>query len=331
LNLVALAGRELYPLYNLDSLAILREYFGQNLRAFKIAAKIVIAQAILEADGDIFLNSLAAKFDAGNLRALLKCMIEEKHRSIERVVKSPAVLTKIYSIIDIRSQTGSKPGGQDLDDHWGRRTEPLGSFRRTSSLSEIYDKEVIIPDDYLRKVPVTRKGWAQDLGLFSDGELTLSGEALLRALDAELHLRIGKSCFVFWPYPRALAALRMSPETMGAHLVSPWNILCTIASSLTGSILQEYDSNKDYYEDIQKLEWMQRIYRETNAGRGAIRHQIPLYVVEPCLVGLNAAESGVIPPLSQIVDSEAKKKNRRVERVVIRGTDGGLVFPEVKW
>src|SRR4051812_21312380 len=55
LNLIKFYGRELLPLYQLDSLAILKRLVGSDSRKYEDAVAVILTQALIEADGDIFL------------------------------------------------------------------------------------------------------------------------------------------------------------------------------------------------------------------------------------------------------------------------------------
>lgn len=336
LNLLKLYGKKLRVLPNLDTLSILRRLLSDDQKAFTSAAKVVLIQSVLEADGDIFINGLAADFDTIRFKALLENMIQIKRESIGNVIKSQGALRRIYDIIDIKTQLSNKGSfsgepGKLKQSRFGRRTEPLSKYvRRTAPLSGKLDVKVDIPSDYLIKVPRTRKGWAEDLGLFENKHKTAKGCNLLLTLENNLRLKQDSGCYVFWPYSSDLLKLRIQPEEIDAVDLNPWKLLCAIAQGVGNVKIDHYDDKADYTEVIDLLRVFHRQYREGNTSLASIRHQLPLYVVHPCLVALYVAKSRDIPPLPQILDAEAKKEIRKVQKIIIRGTEGGIIFNEEK-
>lgn len=333
LRLVRLIGNSIHALHRLETLSILKRYLRGDDTAFVAAARIVLAQAILEADGDIFLNGLASDFEPQSFKWALTEMVEQKRRAISNVIKSPSALKRVYSVIDIKNQPSHKgkegvEGRDEPASRFARRTVPLDSTRRTSLLSETISNEIHVPDDYLRKVPATRKGWAQDLGLFVDGRKTTRGTGLLDALDTSLRVKQDTGCYIMWPYPRELAQLRIRPEDIQAVEISPWLVLCAIAEGFSDITVENPTKERDYTHVIVQLREFHQLYREGSVSYGSIRHQLPLYIAEPCLVAVCAAQLQPIPPLPAIIDSEAKRAFRRINRIVISGTEGGVVFSQ---
>ena len=64
LNLLKLYGKKLHVLPNLDTLSILRQYFADDQKSFTSAAKVVLMESVLEADGEIFINMRKVVRDA---------------------------------------------------------------------------------------------------------------------------------------------------------------------------------------------------------------------------------------------------------------------------
>lgn len=326
LDLLQLTGKSIRPLYKLDALSILRRYFENEQSSFLKSAKVVLLQSILEADGEIFLNALESDFDPNRFKDLIKDTVRTKREAIRNVVKSPAALKKVYSVIAVKTQP-QQEHRPFTTSKLTRRTEPLAlSLRRTTPLSEKLDTQIEVADDYLRKVPVTRRGWAEDLELFSNGQKTFTGFTLLTTLATKLHFRQDSGCYVFWPYVDELAKLRIDPEMVGSYRLTPWSLLCALAEGVGGTKPAQFDPEADYSSVISLLESFHTLYREGNSAQGAIRNQLPLYVAEPCIVGCCAAQSQDIPPILGIIEAESRQKVRRVNRIIIRGTEGGIVF-----
>lgn len=314
LNLVKLVGTGIHPLHNLETLSILRRYLTDNDAVFISAAKIVLTQAILEADGDIFLNALASDFEPQSFKLLVVEMVKKKRQLIRNVIKSTGALKKIYSIIDIKSQPSQKGRhASELVENnvskFAKRTESLDIVKRTTPLSDGISEEVDVPEDYLRKVPVTRKGWAEDLSLFENGQKTVKGSNLLEMLDKYLHAKQETGCYVLWPYSKDLAQLQIRPKDIGSPDINPWLLICAIAKGIGNVDVEPYDSKRDYSQVMAQLKEFHRLYQRGNITYGSIRHQLPLYIAEPSIVALYSANLQSIPPLPDIVDAEAKENS----------------------
>jgi hypothetical protein len=84
----------------------------------------------------------------------------------------------------------------------------------------------------------------------------------------------------------------------------------------------EYDEDKLY----EQLHSLYTAYREINSLLKIMRNQIPLYVVEPLITAISVINNQTLPPIYNFIDSEAKRKQRRVQKIIVRGTEGALVF-----
>ena len=334
LHLLQVAWKTAYPLYTLDTLSILRRYLANDEAAFSSAARVVLLHSIIEADGDIFLNALAAEFDPMKFKALAEDMISKKRQPMEELGQSEAFLRRVYEIINIESQPSNRGNRRkesvEGESRFGKRTEPLEmSQKRTRSLADELDSSIVISDDVLKKIPRTRKAWARDFGLFGESSITEKGKNLLSVLDNELGLKQDSGCYICWPYSSDLAKIRIEPEKIGATRYAPWDLLVATAKGMENVEVKTFEDKGDYSEIIALLKDFYRLYQEANAERGSIRLQLPLYIAQPCLVGLFSAKCEDIPPLPEIIDVEVKKEVRRVERVAIRETEGSITFPKL--
>ncbi len=332
LHLLQVAWKTAYPLYTLDALSILRRFLANDEALFGSASKVVLLHAVLEADGDIFLNALAAEFDASRFKILGESMISKKRESIRNVIQSQALLKKIYKIIDIQSQPSNRgnprSNSTNGQSRFEKRTDPLDNLqKRNTPLRVKLDDTIDISSDVLRKIPRTRKAWAEDLGLFDKRGITANGRNLLKALD-DLGLKQDSGCYICWPYSSELAKIRIDPKEIGAVGYMPWELLGTIAKGIDNVRVAAFEDTRDYTEIIHLLKDFHKLYQEGNVERGGIRFQLPLYIAQPCLVSLFGAKSQDIPPLPEIIDAEIKREIRRVERVIIRETEGGISFPK---
>jgi hypothetical protein len=335
LHLLQIAWKTAYPLYTLDTLSILRRFFAGDEISFVSAAKIVLLHTILEADGDIFLNALAAEFDPVKFENLARNMIGTKWQAIAKVIQSRALLHKLRTqIINIQSQPSNRGNqrtqNKDVDSRFKpQRTESLDmSHKRTKPLADILDDQITISEDVLKKIPRTRKAWAKDFGLFERDSISKTGQDLLNTLDQDLGLKQNSGCFICWPYFSDFAKIRIEPEKIGATRFSRWDLLTTTAKGLESVKVEEFKDNHDYSDIIMILKKLYGLYQEANIERSSIRLQLPLYIAQPCLVGIFAAKKENIPPLQKILDVESRKQTRRVEIVIIRETEGGITFPK---
>jgi hypothetical protein len=315
-------------MYQLDSLSILRRLFQTDDIQYDTALKVVLTQAIIEADGDIFLNSLLSDFQPVEMKSRLEKMILTKRRLLLRVM--PTHSSKIYEIVNIKNETDLRtvdradamPKGR-----FERRTEPLGSSRRTTSLTQKIEPSVVVPADYLDKVSVTRKGWAEDLGWFVEGRKSEQGERLLAGLEKNIiSIYSPPTTALFWGYGSDLERMRLRPNDIEAHSCEGWNLLSAIAKAYGGRDVSTQATARDVDELFSVLRRIYELYKEGSAMKGLIRNSLPIYVAEPVLAGYYLAEGRQPPDLSAILAEEYKQKVRRVQKTSIRGTSGALSF-----
>lgn len=335
LNLVRVIRRSLDVLYVLDTLSILRRLFTNDDKRFTSALVTVLTQSILEADGDIFLNALEVDFEAPKVKLQLEKMIYGKRDLITRhAIKSLDLIEDIYRIIDIESfEPKQKSVNNNLKKESSRfevRRTPLDDDKRITSLSAAQENVVHISDDYLRKAPPRRKKWAEDLELFSGNEKTLKGQNLLNTLGGKLRFKQSSDYYTFWPYSHDLAKIQIKPEDIDFQYMNAWDLLCSIGEATSSVTVLPCDDEENHKELIDLLHYFYELYREGNVVQGKIRHQLPIYIAEPCLVSYCVANSRNIPDLPNILNIEGKKPFRRIQRIIIRGTEGAIVFKEKK-
>jgi len=333
LNLVRLIGREVEPLYQLDSLSILWRLFPDEREKFIAASQVVLTQALVEADGDIFLNGLLAEFQPARMKALLESMQESKLRQLKSVFHTPQLYERISQIVAIKNQserTSAKgPSSRSIaEGRFAKRDVPLASLRRQSALRRGNLGIDSISEDYVNKVSVSRKGWATDLGLFNDREKqrTTRGQALLDVLvERVLATNADQTAVMFWGYETELQKLRIEPKDLGARICEPWDLLGSIADAM--AVENKLSSPPNGDETIEFLRGVFKMYKETNPARELIRNSLPLYVAEPVLAAWCVATGRRLPALRQILEREYKSKGaRRVQQMIIRGTSGALFF-----
>jgi len=109
-----------------------------------------------------------------------------------------------------------------------------------------------------------------------------------------------------------------------------WQIICATAKGLTGAEVGTFSAKAQYKEVLELLVHFQKLYKDGNVDKGSIRHQLPLYLAQPCLAAVACAAGETIPPLPEILEGEFKKPKRKVNLVNIRGTEGGLAFAHTR-
>jgi len=322
LNLIQLQQKQVMPLFGLESLSILRRFYANEDESFVQASKYLLLLYLLEADGDIFLNCLAANFDVEKIKLNLQKMIEIKRSTINKSIKNISILTQIYNIIDIKQQASNKSSG-DRNNFERRKESPYK--KRTENLSGTAETKVIISEDYLKKIPQTRKTWAECLDLFEGNSISPVAHKLLSDLDL-LKLKNISGAFTFWPYADDLLQLYIRPEDIQIPVLSQWDIISAISqmTGIKGS--EDFDSQKDYGHVIAEFKNLYMLYQQGSLVRGSIRHQLPIYISHPCMMAIYMVKQLPLPPLNKIIEYEIKSSTRRIDRSNIRGTEGGIIF-----
>jgi hypothetical protein len=316
LNLIKLSGQQLVPLHGLEAASILRRSLVDD-STFLRALSFLLTVYIIEADGDIFLNCLYSSFEVDRCRELLTAMIERKRRLASSAIRNPSLRQKLYDVISIKTQTGQTRGSS------GRFSSPFA--KRHTPLDARAVPKVNISEDYIDKVLQSRKGWARELGLFEGTTVSSSGNALLSELS-RLGLQDSDGPYLFWPYESDLQRLRIEAETICSPRLRQWDLLTSVATATLGAVTQVFDPHGDYEGAIGMLRECYALYKVGNTPMSSIRHQLPIYVAQPCVVALCSARAKLVFPLPAIIDHEQRSSSRRLAVTNIRGTEGGIVF-----
>ena len=327
LNLIKLTNKEVTTLQGLEVCSILYRFFEQEQaeEKFRTALQVILTTYLVEADGDIFLNCLAADFDVDRSKQLLEGMVNAKRTLLTHVIKQPALQRRILDVIDIKSQPSQKTGSSGPHDSspFARRSVPLASLTRRQPLGIVNAQAVDISPDYMRKVLPTRRGWARALDLVTDDSVSQSGQTLIEELS-KLGYRDGLGPFLVWPFAIELQKLRIAPEDLRCGQLREWDLLAAVGKCFGADVLT-FDESKDYLDIVHLLRRLFQLYKEGSSIAGVLRHQLPIFIAQPCVVAIKAALRSPIPPLPQIVDHEIVK-TRRIFFANIRGTEGGLVI-----
>jgi hypothetical protein len=270
------------PLYQLDSGSILRRLLPNDTE-FEKALKVVLTQAVVEADGDIFLNALMCNFKPEDMTLRFEKMVSAKRERLLRVM--PTQSPKIREIVNIKNETGLRKNSQTQLPAKGRfsgRTEPLESFRRTAPLTAEIDQRVVVPEDYVSKVRISRSSWAEDLGWFAEGTRTPAGLRLLDSIERDIVSTVAPPpTILFWGYRSDLEKIRLNPKDIDARSCEPWDLLSVIVEAYVD---QKHDARTDSLGDdhlIELLREVYKLYRDGNSTKGLIRNSLPRSLLTP--------------------------------------------------
>lgn len=321
LNLIKVFGNEVHALYGLDALLMLRARYADREDLFQCAVRLVLLQLIVEADGDIFLNCLHARFDRDVARDEIAQMVSEKWSAVRSNIANVQAQDRLWDVIAIRSLPAGPAKESSTGGPFARRTQPL----KVSALRQsAKTRTVEVHDSYLDKVLPTRKGWAKDLHLVDQDDLTPSGAALLDNLRS---IGIaGDGAYRFWPYQHDLAKLRLSATDLGAKAVTAWELLQQLIRSYGGLLDPSLDEDK-CSEVAVLLKELHALYKAASPAQGSIRHQLPIYVAKPVVGAIYLAERRPLIDLPACIEHEIHKESgRRFDVTNVRGTEGALIF-----
>ena len=291
------------------------------------AVRFMLLFKILEADGDIFLNALATGFKPAALGEALQDMIRIKRTAVAPLFKQAASIRRVMDAISIRNQADATARGKRQT--YAERSRQLRTAQPsvTQAAENWSDQRLPISQDYLDKACVTRRAWAEELGLFDRDRLAISarGEALLSALAGHgmSHECEGARRFAFWPYGFVLRSVGISPEEIAVPDLTPADVLRVLVT------VWKQDDETEALEPLSRLQVLHLLgrikIRYQNASiRGAIRHDLPLFIAEPVLAFWSMHARAKIDNLRALLRDELQRSDRKVDFVMIRGTEGGL-------
>jgi len=203
--------------------------------------------------------------------------------------------------------------------------------RETSSPLGWADQEIPLSQDYLEKACVTRRGWAEDFEMYRrPGDVSKAGAHLLTLLS---DLGLSQSdedgdFYCLWPYPFQLARMNLRPGDLGSQDVSPWQLASAVARVIIagdGAGRLEFESAAILGRDVV-LDLLAEALRryQSNGSRGALRHELPLFIAEPVLAWWFAEAYRPASDFRAFVREELRRSDRGLDQVMIYGTEGGL-------
>ncbi|WP_250624374.1 hypothetical protein [Pinirhizobacter soli] len=258
-----------------DALGIFAAFSEEN--ELSQAARLLLTTEFIWADGDIFLNAIAAEFQADEFRDRLGRLLESKWTTLESLLLSDNLRKSIYGAVTIETQptnkgSQSKFGEIDLNRLLVKRLPLRSSLDRPT---------VAISDSYLRKALPRRKAWAISLGISNDdGTITDDGKALLEGM-VSLN-QCGPSTFTVWPLVHELqSALFTSMRARGFPSVTFFDLL----SATTSALVKTGTSNTLGVDELaREIQHIHCDYQKLNTAKRIVRSELPLRVLERCLV-----------------------------------------------
>jgi hypothetical protein len=255
------------------------------------ALRHLLALGIFLADGDIFLNCLAAQFNADDVPSRLTGMVLGKRQELFELFKSQAEREAIAGAITIERQRSNKGGASK-----GSRLSVAASAGLAGGLAHLglpKPKDVHRMDppssDYLRHILPSRREWARTLGLSDkDGAVNAQGWRWLEC--------IGKAGFVFSSGEYSLRPTKFelernrlsSSQQLMARAPSTWDYVSLVASALTSTepLLQRVAKDNELATFTRRSF---EAFREFAQDRRMVRNELPLFVALSAYMAISKA------------------------------------------
>ncbi len=326
LRIVRIVNRDPIPSPIGEALGILaRRLDGEG---YERAVRFLVLLTVIAQDGDIFLNALANNFRREEFRDSLLQVIRSKREALFSVFGSYQEKEAVFRAVTIdrqRTNRGSS-GGKTLDSlAKGRpltdRTTGLGLPQKLD-LMRLDEPS----DDYLDKVLVTRRGWAEALGLYH-GALTDRGIRLLSWLR-ECNFGCGAGPFLVWPTSFEVAKARFDIGTFSKiPIQSTLDFMRVVAEGLCGRPATTSYSSPSGVSLVSYIAAVYDDFRSLSQNRSMIRNELPLEVLgatwyaeaesngtsvalERLLIDSTSLEGGLVIRTSQTIELAITVKRR---------------------
>jgi hypothetical protein len=252
-----------------------------NEEEYQRAVKFLLLLTLVSHDGDVFLNALASGFKRKEFNSLLLQAIRTKRELLFGIFHNYQEQEAVFHAVAIdrqRSNRGSA-GGKTLDAlakglPLNARSTGLGLPQKLE-LTHLEEPS----EDYLDKVLVTRRGWAEDLDLFQDGALTDHALSLLSTLR-DHSFGTGAGSFLVWPTFFEIAKARFDRGTFSSiPLQSTLGQMRTLMDAHRKGEAFSPQPSPTGESLVQYVAGIYAAYRSLSQNRSMIRNELPLEVL----------------------------------------------------
>lgn len=308
-------------LTGLDVFGILLSQFGRSNAQMGLNAAFL--SSVIEHDGEIFLNCLAASFEDEGVKEKLLSLVEYKRHVLFDMFKSPETQAQIAKAVGIERQVSNIGGaGKQKTLSETKRTAPLE--KRVESLRGPAIPPVAISDDYLRKVPPRRRDWAASIGLYSqDTGISAAGKSLLDHLVA-LNLVLPSGAVVLWPFSHEISRFRINPLLFEGRVIDYWSLVSMAIIGSGGTVKADFDK-ADHEETIELSKDQLAIFRQLNRPKAMLRREFPLTVAYVTLAAAFLVRGKPVPNIPSIIELERQAGHERIEVRSSRNSIGTIV------
>ncbi len=327
LGIARVHNHEVFPGPIGESLGIVNRLL--NPQDCKEACRLLVALAVVNTDGDIFLNALRSKFDKNATAKALMSMVRQKRGALFQVFQAARDREAVADAVSIERQRTNKGGGSSGGLAAVAKGSPLSERTQGLGLPRPLDINYVEEPsaDYLHKITVSRKGWAESLGLFHGEELTDIGVTFLSVLSqAGFSSKDGTYCV--WPTTFELEANQFDVKGLKRlYFLSTWQFQEAVFRALGGQFCLSLTSVK--IEKIaQEISVIYHAYRQLSQNRGMIRNEVPYYVVIAVSLARAYATNSTAQKIGAALDSPALvthgitvRKSRTIELAITARTN----------
>jgi len=280
LGIAKVQNREVFPGPIGEALGITRKLLDVQSE-YEQACKLLVALAIVDADGDIFLNALRSKFHKGETAKALMSMVRAKRYALFELFKSARDRESVATAVSIERQRTNKGGGSPGGLSGIAKGAPLSERVQGLGLPQRTDINAVdAPSaDYLHKITVSRRGWAESLGLFRGDDLTDEGFRFLStASQSGLSCKDGTCCV--WPTKFEVEANQFDHRGLDAlSLLTTWQFQEIVFRALGGVASKAEPTTKEIDELARGIVEIYHAYRELSQHRNMIRNEVSSQIV----------------------------------------------------
>ena len=320
LRLIHYIGGDVIVLENLDAVAIASSLSKNENERNKVRAFLLL-WAILVNDGEIFVNLMLADFKHEQIKETLTAMLLQKRSELLAIFPGKESKKRISRVITVERQEtnkGSDSAGRSVSSI--KRTEPLQSkFKIISKDSD----DIVLSDDYLRKVPPRRKDWARSLGLWDDEYgLTQRGKKFIEGLANAGYIN-SKGLFTYWPMAHELIRAGFRRNLLGKDAKSLWDCLVDFGAAYAGLNVKP-SSDNDATSAVELIGAMMTIFRSLHVRKTMLRRELPITVAYPAAIACACATQKPVLDLPAAIKEEQEGEKRRLIFRQSRNTGGAL-------